>query len=172
MRKLIIAATTIAALAVPTIAPALASASVDRYQVETGTLTSHVAYGDLSSVHTYKVTINPCDNTFTGNDGSSRWAENEQITSGTINGSDITFHATYPSGYSWDVASGGNGSDVDGRTFEVTNDLTHHQHAATTRTTASTSRRRAAALTRRTPALGCPSTNSTRGQDPANHAVH
>jgi hypothetical protein len=67
--------------------------------------------------------INPCDNTFTGNDGSSRWAENEQITSGTVNGTDITFHATYPSGYSWDVASGGNGSDSDGRTFKVTNDL-------------------------------------------------
>jgi hypothetical protein len=124
MRKLILAATTIVALAVPTIAPALASASVDRYQSHTGTLTSHVEYGDLSSVHTYKVTINPCDNTFTGNDGSSRWAENEQITSGTINGTDITFHATYPSGYSWDVASGGNGSDSENRTFKVTNVLT------------------------------------------------
>ena len=61
-----------------------------------------MAYGDQSSVHTYKVEINPCDNTFTGNDGSSRWAENEQITSGSINGKDITFHAIYPDGYSWD----------------------------------------------------------------------
>ncbi len=118
------ATTAIAALAVAALAPALASASVDRYQAQTGTLVSHVAYGDLSSVHTYKITINPCDNTFTGNDGSSRWADGEQITSGTINGSDITFHATYPDGHSWDVASGGNGSDVVGRTFRVTNDLT------------------------------------------------
>ena len=39
MRKLILAATTIAALAVPTIAPALASASVDRYQTQTATFT-------------------------------------------------------------------------------------------------------------------------------------
>ena len=77
-----------------------------------------------SSVHTYKVEINPCDDTFTGNDGSSRWAENEQITSGSINGSDITFHAVYPGGYSWDVASGGNGSDTEGRTFHVTTGLT------------------------------------------------
>jgi hypothetical protein len=127
LRKLITAATIVASLATLAV-PAIASASVDRYQVETGTLTSHVAYGDLSSVHTYKVTINPCDNTFTGNDGSSRWAENEQITSGTINGSgsnaDITFHATYPSGYSWDVASGGKGSDSENRTFQVTNVLT------------------------------------------------
>ena len=118
--KFVIIGAALAALAIPSVA----SADVQRNQMQTGTLTTHVAYGDQSSVHTYKVTINPCDNTFTGNDGSSRWAENEQITSGAINGKDITFHATYPSGYSWDVASGGNGSDVEGRTFKVTNDLT------------------------------------------------
>ena len=123
MRKLIPAAVSIAAIAALAV-PALASADVARYQTETGTLTAHVAYGDQSSVHTYKVTINPCDNTFTGNDGSSRWAQNEQITAGTIKGTDITFHATYPDGYSWDVASGGNGSDSVGRTFQVTTDLT------------------------------------------------
>jgi len=122
MRKFII--TAIGALAITGAVAGTASADVQRYQEQTGTLTSHVAYGDQSSVHTYKVTINPCDGTFTGNDGSSRWAENEQITSGKINGNDITFHATYPDGYSWDVASGGNGSDIVGRTFQVTNDLT------------------------------------------------
>src|SRR3954469_12121593 len=120
MRKLIMTGMAIAMLAVP----AFASADVPRYQTQTGTLTTHVAYGDQSSVHTYKVTINPCDNTFTGNDGSSRWAENEQITSGKITASDITIQAIYPDGYSWDVASGGNGSDVVGRAFKVTNDLT------------------------------------------------
>lgn len=118
--KLAVAFAAVACLAVP----ALASADVPRYQTQTGTLTTHVAYGSDSSVHTYKVTINPCNSSFTGNDGSSRWAENEQITSGTINGTDITFHAIYPDGYSWDVAPGGNGSDVVGRTFQVTNDLT------------------------------------------------
>jgi hypothetical protein len=117
--KFIIIGAALMALAIPSVA----SADVQRNQVQTGTLTTHVAYGDQSSVHTYKVEINPCDNTFTGNDGSSRWAENEQITSGSINGKDITFHAIYPDGYSWDVASGGHGSDVVGRTFEVTNDL-------------------------------------------------
>src|SRR3954454_8521589 len=120
MKKFILAGMAVAMLAIP----AVASADVQRYQSQTGTLTARVAYGSDSSVHTYKVTINPCDNTFTGNDGSSRWAENEQITSGKITGSDITFHAIYPDDYSWDVASGGNGSDVVGRAFKVTNDLT------------------------------------------------
>lgn len=71
MRKLIIAATTIAALAVPTIAPALASASVDRYQSQTATFTTTQpagAFGQWDNVwtHKYNVTINPCDNTFSG----------------------------------------------------------------------------------------------------------
>ena len=123
MRKFIITGMAVAMLAAVAL-PSVASADVHRYQSQTGTLTTHVAYGSDSSVHTYKVTINPCNSTFTGNDGSSRWAENEQITSGTIAGTDITFHAIYPDGYRWDVASGGNGSDVVGRTFQVTNDLT------------------------------------------------
>ena len=46
---------TVAALALPSIA----SADVPRYQAQTGTLTVHVAYGDLSSVHTYKVDDQP-----------------------------------------------------------------------------------------------------------------
>ena len=121
MKKFIIAAGLAAAL----IVPSMASADVQRNQEQTGTLTVHVAYGDLSSVHTYKVEINPCDHTFTGNDGSSRWAENERITAGTVNGSDITFHAVYPGTYSWDVASGGKGSDNEGRTFDVTTGLTN-----------------------------------------------
>jgi hypothetical protein len=71
MRKLILAATTIAALAVPTIAPALASASVDRYQTQDATFTTTQPageYGQFNNVwtHDYKVTINPCDNTFSG----------------------------------------------------------------------------------------------------------
>ena len=71
MRKLIIAATTIAALAVPTIMPALASASVDRYQNETATFTVTQpagAYHQWDNVwtHSFNVTVNPCDSTFTG----------------------------------------------------------------------------------------------------------
>ena len=71
MRKLILATTTIVALAVPTIAPALASASVDRYESQTATFTTTQpagAFGQFDNVwtHDYKVTINPCDNTFSG----------------------------------------------------------------------------------------------------------
>jgi hypothetical protein len=119
MRKFLLIGMAVAMLA----APSIASADVQRNQVQTGTLAAHVAYDDLSSVHTYTVEINPCDNTFTGFDGSSRWASNETV-SGSINGKDITFDAAYPDGYTWKVASGGNGSDVVGRTFKVTNDLT------------------------------------------------
>jgi hypothetical protein len=91
MRKLIIAATTIAALAVPTIAPALASASVDRYQSQTATFTTTQpagAFGQWDNVwtHKYNVTINPCDNTFsgtgveTGQDQNGRQTFNETVT--------------------------------------------------------------------------------------------
>ena len=71
MRKLIIGATTIAALAVPTIAPALASASVDRYQTQDATFTTTQpagTYGQFDNVwtHKYTVNVNPCDGTFSG----------------------------------------------------------------------------------------------------------
>lgn len=60
--------TAIAALAVP----ALASASVERYQTETATFTALQPRNAISQYdqvwkHDFKVTINPCDNTFTGN---------------------------------------------------------------------------------------------------------
>ena len=100
MRKLIIAATTIAALAVPTIMPALASASVDRYQTQTATFTTTQpagAFGQFDNVwtHNYKVTINPCDNTFsgtgveTGQDQNGAKAFNETVT-GTFNADGTT----------------------------------------------------------------------------------
>ena len=71
MRKLILAATTIAALAVPTIAPALASASVDRYQTSDATFTltqpaGQVGQWDNLWTHSITVHVNPCDSTFTG----------------------------------------------------------------------------------------------------------
>ena len=100
MRKLIIAATTIAALAVPTIMPALAWASVDRYQTQTATFTTTQpagAFGQFDNVwtHNYKVTINPCDNTFsgtgveTGQDQNGAKAFNETVT-GTFNADGTT----------------------------------------------------------------------------------
>jgi len=108
MRKLIPAAVSIAAIAALAV-PALASADVARYQTETGTLTAHVAYGDQSSVHTYKVTINPCDNTFSGKgevtaNGAGPAVWTESIT-GSFGDSTVSF-ATVPNA---------------GATFKVTN---------------------------------------------------
>lgn len=114
MRKLILAATTIAALAVPTIAPALASASVARYQEQTATFTvlqPKDTVGQFTDVwtHKYDVTINPCDGTFTGtgnvtanNDSSIAWTE--KIT-GSFGDGTVSF-ATVPNA---------------GATFKVTN---------------------------------------------------
>lgn len=120
--------TAIAALAVP----ALASASVDRYQMQTGTLNVSVGYQtvpDLASVHTYTgVIVNPCDGTFTSDNGSGIWTNGGETISGKISNGVITsFTATYPGSYRWyfDSAKPTNvaGYDNEGRTFDVTNAL-------------------------------------------------
>lgn len=128
MRKFIIAATTIAALAVPAIAPALASADVQRNQTQTGTLVSTASdfhgIDSPTNVHTFTITTNPCDGTFTG---SGSWSigdltVNETI-NGTINGKTVTsFDAKYDApyaGYVWHSA----GTDSWGDTFNVKNVL-------------------------------------------------
>jgi hypothetical protein len=102
MRKLILAVAGIAAVAVPTIAPALASASVDRYQTQTATL--HViqpkdTVGQYDDVwkRDFKITINPCNNTFTGTDhatgSNSDIAWDEDVT-GSIGDGTISFNLT------------------------------------------------------------------------------
>jgi hypothetical protein len=121
MRKFILAATAIAGLAVPALAPALASANVQRY--ETATLTSTV---NSTYVHTYKVEIGP-DGSFAGT--GSVIGINETI-SGTINGSTITFKAAYidgsgqPTGYTW-TSNGTSGTDNSGQQLTVASALTN-----------------------------------------------
>jgi hypothetical protein len=115
MRKLILAATTVAALAVPTIAPALASASVDRYQEQTATFTvlqPKDTVGQFTNVwrHEFKVTVNPCDGTFEGkaptyDNGASTPTWTENVTGSFGNGT-VSF-TTDPIG--------------GGATFKVTN---------------------------------------------------
>ena len=68
MRKFIIIGATLAALVAT---PSIASANVDRYQEQTATFTVNQpkdATGQFNNVwrHEFKVTVNPCDNTFTG----------------------------------------------------------------------------------------------------------
>ncbi len=68
MKKLIISGMAVAMLALP----AMASANVERYQSQTATFTMTQPaqdYKQWNNVWTmaYKVNVNPCDNTFTGN---------------------------------------------------------------------------------------------------------
>lgn len=109
MRKLILAATTIAALAVPAIAPAFASADVARYQNETATFTVTQpagAYHQWDNVWTHSftnVTVNPCNNTFSGNgvvsgaDQNGPYTANETVTGSFGNGT-VSFTATRDDG--------------------------------------------------------------------------
>jgi len=99
MRKLIPVAASIAAIAALA-APSLASADVARYQSQTATFTTTQPAGAFSQfdnvwTHNYKVTINPCDNTFsgtgveTGQDQNGSKTFNETVT-GTFNADGTT----------------------------------------------------------------------------------
>jgi hypothetical protein len=122
MRKIILAATAIAALAVPALAPALASADVQRYEAMTFTVTNPAGQWDSFSnvwTHNYKVTLNPSDGTFSGTGHVSGQDQNGFFQSDeTINGSydatngTISFTATRPDGFSWTV----NDATADGTT--------------------------------------------------------
>ena len=94
MRKLITATTIVASLATLAV-PALASASVDRYETQDATFTTTQPAGQFGQfdnvwTHNYNVKINPCDNTFsgtgieTGQDGNGPATHNETVT-GTFN---------------------------------------------------------------------------------------
>ena len=100
MRKLIIAAVTVASLAALAV-PAIASADVARYQNETATFTVTQpagAYHQWDNVwtHNFNVTVNPCDSTFTGtgsvsgHDQNGDYSANETVTGSFGNGT-VTF---------------------------------------------------------------------------------
>jgi hypothetical protein len=104
MRKLILAATTIAALAVPTIVPAFASADVARYQPQTATFTVTQPAGQVGQwgnvwTHNYKVDVNPCDSTFSGtgevfgHDQNGPFSDTEKVT-GKFSNNSVTLTAT------------------------------------------------------------------------------
>jgi hypothetical protein len=71
MRRFILATAAITALGVAAVAPALASADVQRYQTQDATFTLTQPAGQVGqwgNVWTHKITVqvNPCDNTFSG----------------------------------------------------------------------------------------------------------
>lgn len=105
MRKLILAVAGIAAVAVPTIAPALASADVARYQSQTATFTVTQpagAYHQWGNVwtHSFTVTVNPCDKTFsgtgniTGSDQNGPVSTPEESITGSFGNGTVSFSAT------------------------------------------------------------------------------
>ena len=75
MRRLILIGMAVAMLVIP----AVSSADVQRYQTQTATFTAIQPANEYSQwshlwTRDFTVTTNPCDGTFSGNDGSSRWA--------------------------------------------------------------------------------------------------
>ena len=118
MRRLILATTAIAVLAVPALAPALASADVQRTQEATLTSTVNGTY-----VHTYNVDITGDSFTGTGSVVSNGATIPETI-SGTINGKNISFNAAYTgSSYTWS-STGTTGTDSLHQQLTVSSQLT------------------------------------------------
>lgn len=117
MRKIIMAGAAAASLATLAV-PALASADVQRYQMETATLTTTVT--NYGFVHNYNVTINPCTDTFSGSGSSYQPTEGgwtDESISGTLNGNNVSFTADYLKdsifpGYQWGI----NNAPLDGAT--------------------------------------------------------
>ena len=95
MRKLIIAATTIAVLAVPAIS--MASAYVPHYRVTS--LTATTTYNGTSYVHNYTLTRGE-NHSFTGIASAGSVTPSETV-SGTLHHSKIDISGTYPNGYTW-----------------------------------------------------------------------
>ena len=114
MRKLIAAATIVASLATLAV-PALASASVNRYQTRTWTFTvtqPRLVNHQFDTVYTHNITVttNPCDNTFAGT-GTITGAPDEVIPDENVTGSfgngTVSLHLTRPGqSYSVDLVNG------------------------------------------------------------------
>ena len=90
MKRSIIAAAIAAGIL---ITPAVASADVERHQVQTGKIT--VTLPEYNLVHTFKdVVVNPCDDgSFTGISGTRNVGGVVEEVSGTIKGGKVDFNA-------------------------------------------------------------------------------
>ena len=97
MRKLIIAATTIAAVAVPAVATTSAMASVTPVP-QTQSLSATTVYQGVTYVHNYTLTMKGV--TFTGTANADSVTPGETV-KGTLIGSFIDIHGQYPNGYTW-----------------------------------------------------------------------
>ena len=127
MMRFMLAAALAATVAVAFVSSA--SADVQRYQTQTATLTADVNAG--SYIHTYGITIDPCDGSFAGTAATGSVVAGETVT-GTLSDSylSIDFHGLYPSpsSYAWSYdgpLSGGVGHGPNGQTFDVMFALTN-----------------------------------------------
>ena len=114
MRRFILAAAVAAVATIVLAAPA--SADVARYQTQTADVNGG-AY-----VHTYGITINPCDGTFVGAASEGSVIADETVTGTFADDLSIDFDALYPSGYAWSYngpLTGGIGNGPGGQTFDV-----------------------------------------------------
>jgi hypothetical protein len=137
MRKSLIAAA-VAAVSLGSLAvPALSSASVARYQTETATLTTTLT--NFGFVHTFHITVNPCDSTFSGTGSSYQPSEGGTVVekiNGTLNSDGtVNFKSTYQSngifpGYQWGVTN----APVDGTTPTDLTDTMNEQGVHTVST--------------------------------------
>lgn len=125
MRKLIITGMALAMLAIP----AVASADVPRHQTQDATFTVTQPAGEVGNwsnlwTHPYKVTVNPCDNTFTGtgsvsgHDQNGEYHADETITGKFGNGS-VTLAAMRADGVEYKLANAAFGGDVTIATLNV-----------------------------------------------------
>ena len=103
MRKLILAATTIAALAIPAVATTSAMASAPS---QTQSLSMTTVYQGVNYVHNYTLTMKGV--TFTGTANADSVTPGETV-NGTLVGSFIDIHGQYPNGYTWSYVGLTNG---------------------------------------------------------------
>jgi hypothetical protein len=124
MRKIIAAVASITAIAA-LVVPSLASASVQRYQTQTATFTATQPAGEYSQfnnvwTHNYKVTVNPCDNTFTGTGVQTGQDQNgprefDETITGTFGKGTVSYTIHRSDGASWSLAN----AKTDGNTVTL-----------------------------------------------------
>ncbi len=106
--KKVILALAVAAIASMAVVSS-ASAGVERYQMQTMTITAvqpEDEYGQWTNVwtHTYNITLNPCDGSFSGvgsQVGTLGGAYGTETVTGQLDGNTVSFTATRSDGITW-----------------------------------------------------------------------
>jgi len=111
MRKFILTGMAVAMLSAVAL-PSVASADVQRYQEQTGTITANVHVdGHPTLVHKFAVKINPCDGSFSGTGESHQGPfDIDETITGTLKGGKVDFDAQYLNavpGYKWGTQDAG-----------------------------------------------------------------